>query len=230
VRVYEQLLELRQKMASRLSETNRHARFLEGELSRRDVQVKTAQARLKRVSADTSVLVKTANQLAKDVQYSVGINKETMASKLVALADRLHQLERLLDGDIDGLESMSVQKVPITWFGVAQSIKLMGSFDNWTAGFELSPEDYTFSGDQLFEVDAQMLPGTYEVKFLVDGQWRLSDVWPMSSPDWLSANNLLTVDAFTNPESSFDEEAEVEEDDEDEEGEEKDEYNGNWAI
>jgi|AntRauMFilla1563_2_1112583.scaffolds.fasta_scaffold75976_1 hypothetical protein len=33
VRVYEQLLELRQKMASRLSETNRHARFLEGELS-----------------------------------------------------------------------------------------------------------------------------------------------------------------------------------------------------
>jgi uncharacterized lipoprotein YmbA len=28
-----------------------------------------------------------------------------------------------------------------------------------------------------FEVDAQMLPGTYEVKFLVDGEWRLSDVW-----------------------------------------------------
>jgi|AntRauMFilla1563_2_1112583.scaffolds.fasta_scaffold72348_1 hypothetical protein len=29
--------------------------------------------------------------------------------------------------DIDGLESMSVQKVPITWFGVAQSIKVTSS-------------------------------------------------------------------------------------------------------
>ena len=33
VRVYEQLLELQQRMNSRLSESNRYARFLEGELS-----------------------------------------------------------------------------------------------------------------------------------------------------------------------------------------------------
>ena len=33
VRVYEQLLELQQRMNSRLSESNRYARFLDGELS-----------------------------------------------------------------------------------------------------------------------------------------------------------------------------------------------------
>eukprot|EP00240_Pyramimonas_obovata_P004206 CAMPEP_0118928440 /NCGR_PEP_ID=MMETSP1169-20130426/5686_1 /TAXON_ID=36882 /ORGANISM="Pyramimonas obovata, Strain CCMP722" /LENGTH=373 /DNA_ID=CAMNT_0006870413 /DNA_START=387 /DNA_END=1508 /DNA_ORIENTATION=- len=196
VRVYEQLLELRRKMASRLSETNRHARFLEGELSRRDMQVKTAQARVLRVSTDCAQLSKLVNQVAQEVKYSV--DKDAMARKLDLVAARLTTLESLLAADIDGLESMSLQAVPISWFGVAESIKLMGSFDNWTAGFELSPEDYTFSGDQTFSVEAQLLPGSYEVKFLVDDEWRISDVWPMTSDDWMTANNILHVEAFTN--------------------------------
>lgn len=201
VRVYEQLLELRQKMATRLSETNRHARFLEGELSRRDMQVKTAQARVLRVSTDCAQLSKVVNQVAQEVKYSV--DKDAMARKLDVVAARLETLEKLLAADIDGLESMSLQTVPISWFGVAESIKLMGSFDNWTAGFELSPEDYTYSGDQTFSVEAQLLPGSYEVKFLVDGEWRISDIWPMTSDDWMTANNVLHVEAFTNDQYSL---------------------------
>ena len=51
--------------------------------------------------------------------------------------------------DIHPHASMSDSTVTIGFV-----IQLMGSFDNWTAGFELSPEDYTFSGDQT--VSAQI--------------------------------------------------------------------------
>jgi hypothetical protein len=37
-----------------------------------------------------------------------------------------------------------------------------------------------------------LLPGTYEIKFLVDSQWRLAADWPETG-EGLSCNNVLVV-------------------------------------
>ena len=64
----------------------------------------------------------------------------------------------------------------------------MGSFDMWTRGVHLSPysgdgsgvgSDHFVSGANEFRGELMLLPGTYEIKFLVDGQWRLAQVRPL---------------------------------------------------
>lgn len=34
-----------------------------------------------------------------------------------------------------------VRKLPVEWIGVASEVKVMGDFDDWTRGHELSAED-----------------------------------------------------------------------------------------
>jgi hypothetical protein len=36
-----------------------------------------------------------------------------------------------------------VRQVPVEWIGVASEVKVMGDFDDWTRGHELSAEDVT---------------------------------------------------------------------------------------
>lgn len=140
--------------------------------------------------------------------------------------------------DIEGLAKVSMVEVPVSWIGIAEEVKMMGSFDNWSRGVDLSPEDYTFSGEQTvrlalfsrlrksmhmrrtfppvektrtrvdpppdtpstncalsrvcvgsvrcvraqFSATVELLPGEYEVKFLVDGEWRLGQGWCVIPP------------------------------------------------
>ena len=36
---------------------------------------------------------------------------------------------------------MDVREVPLTWTGMAEDVRVMGSFDGWTEGAQLSPEE-----------------------------------------------------------------------------------------
>jgi hypothetical protein len=64
------------------------------------------------------------------------------------------------------------------------------SFDGWTWGVPLSPEEP--SAYTTFSATLHLLPGTYQIKFLVDSQWRLAAGWPETG-DGLSCNNVLVV-------------------------------------
>lgn len=191
VRVYEQLLELRQRMNQRLSESNKYARFLEGELSRRDVQVKTAQTRMKMMARESRNLAGITEELTNLTKFAT--DPAMVVSRIESLGSRLRAMEELLAGDIEGLDKVSLITVPIAWMGVAGEVKLMGDFDNWTRGVELSPEDYNYSGEQVFSAEVDLLPGEYECKFVVDGEWRLGNGWPatMAAPE--DQNSLLQV-------------------------------------
>lgn len=92
---------------------------------------------------------------------------------------------------------------------MAEDVRIMGSFDGWTWGVPLSPEEpQAFT---TFSATLQLLPGTYEIKLLVDGGWRLAADWPQTG-EGLAANNVLvvgedcdeltlTADALTAPEA-----------------------------
>eukprot|EP00238_Polyblepharides_amylifera_P013628 CAMPEP_0196591030 /NCGR_PEP_ID=MMETSP1081-20130531/68303_1 /TAXON_ID=36882 /ORGANISM="Pyramimonas amylifera, Strain CCMP720" /LENGTH=376 /DNA_ID=CAMNT_0041914281 /DNA_START=223 /DNA_END=1353 /DNA_ORIENTATION=- len=192
VRVYEQLLALRQRMASRLSETNRYARFLENELHQRDVQVKACRSRMKLLGQESATLARQCQEMSNSINFGI-VEKNTLSSKLQQMNQRLDSLQTLLKQDIEGLDALSLQEMPVSWIGVAQEVKLMGSFDNWTRGLELSAEDYTFSGEQTFSGTLELLPGQYEVKFFVDGKWLLGPGWPETEPVEGVSNNIITV-------------------------------------
>ena len=98
-----------------------------------------------------------------------------------------------LSDEASELRYVTKKTVPVSWAGVAQDVKLMGSFDGWAEGEQLSPNDVTgafteFSGELLLR------PGVYEVKFLVDGRWRLAPEWPTSGSDPVKSNNILVIE------------------------------------
>lgn len=47
-----------------------------------------------------------------------------------------------------------VRKVPVEWIGVASEVKVMGDFDDWTRGHELSAEDV--ATDSVYSRCAEM--------------------------------------------------------------------------
>ena len=54
----------------------------------------------------------------------------------------------------------------------------------------MSPEEP--SAYTTFSATMHLLPGTYEIKFLVDSQWRLAADWPETG-EGLACNNVLVV-------------------------------------
>lgn len=39
------------------------------------------------------------------------------------------------------VDRLKQREIPVVWFGIAQEVRLMGDFDNWTYGFALGTED-----------------------------------------------------------------------------------------
>ncbi|CAN6445839.1 unnamed protein product [Victoria cruziana] len=72
-----------------------------------------------------------------------------------------------------------------------QSVQVMGSFDGWNQGEDMSPE-YT-GGANKFSALLKLRPGRYEIKFLVDGDWQLSPDLPTLG-EGMMRNNLLIVE------------------------------------
>ncbi len=88
-----------------------------------------------------------------------------------------------------------VRRVPIEWVGCATEVLLMGEFDGWTRGQELSAEDVTSDAVfSRFEGAVLLRPGRYRVKLMVDGEWRLAAGWPTEMDDAGNEVNVLTVD------------------------------------
>lgn len=74
-------------------------------------------------------------------------------------------------------------------------VKLMGTFDGWTRGCDLSAEDVTTdSVFSCYSAELLLLPGTYRVKLLVDGDWRLASCWPTEPDEEGNTVNVLTVE------------------------------------
>ncbi|KAG6524583.1 hypothetical protein ZIOFF_014517 [Zingiber officinale] len=116
------------------------------------------------------------------------INGKYIQSHLLA---RLEVVHGKVMEQIKEVDSLKFEEVDLFWIGMAESVQVMGSFDGWTEGEEMSPE---YSGDYArFSATLKLRPGRYEIKFLVDGEWQLSPKLPIVG-EGLMKNNLLVVE------------------------------------
>jgi hypothetical protein len=60
--------------------------------------------------------------------------------------------------EMEYLDAKVPRKVPVAWFGVASEVRLMGSFDGWTRGVDLSADDISDSVFTRFEATVLLLP------------------------------------------------------------------------
>ncbi|KAF3792681.1 PTST protein [Nymphaea thermarum] len=75
----------------------------------------------------------------------------------------------------------------IVWSNSGDDVLLVGSFDGWTSQRRM---ERTSSG--VFVLNLKLYPGRYEIKFIVDGMWRVDPLRTVLSNNG-HENNLLVV-------------------------------------
>ncbi|CAN6237065.1 unnamed protein product [Urochloa humidicola] len=180
----------RSKLLRRLSEANQYNRFLKRQLQLKDDTVVKFKSELASLELELQALVGLAEEIANfDVPLgSRKINGKYIQSHLLARLEAVHGkvMEQIKDVD-----SLKPQEISVYWVGMAENVQIMGSFDGWSQGETMSME---YSGDYgRFSATLKLRPGRYEIKFLVDGEWRLSPEYPMDG-EGMTQNNILVVE------------------------------------
>ncbi|KAI3910398.1 hypothetical protein MKX01_034792 [Papaver californicum] len=180
----------RSKLLKKLSEANQHNRFLKRQLQIKEDALVEFKSDLAVMELEIQALVMLAEEIAKTgiPPGSRKINGKYIHSQLIS---RLEDVHKKLKEQIKDVEVVQSREVQLHWNGMAETVQVMGSFDSWSRGENLSPE-YTGSYTQ-FSATLMLRPGRYEVKFLVDGEWRLSAELPITGEGMIE-NNLLIVE------------------------------------
>ncbi|KAL1365366.1 hypothetical protein AAHE18_03G283200 [Arachis hypogaea] len=180
----------REKLTKKLSEANQHNRFLKRQLHIKEDALVNFKSELAVMELEVQALVKLAEEIAKSgiPEGSRKINGKYIHSHLVTRLEAVH--EQLME-QIKDVGAAQSKKVSIFWVGMAENVQVLGTFDGWSQGEHLSPE-YTGSYTR-FSTTLMLRPGRYEIKFLVDGEWKLSPEFPIIG-EGLTKNNLLVVE------------------------------------
>ncbi|XP_050243180.1 protein PTST homolog 3, chloroplastic isoform X1 [Quercus robur] len=114
------------------------------------------------------------------------------AQKLISEKDAELQAA---EGSLSGLEEVSIQ-----YFGEGEIVEVSGSFNGWHQRIKMDPQPSSSITDpnasrnsRLWSTVLWLYPGTYEIKFIVDGHWR-TDPRRESVTTGTICNNILRVD------------------------------------
>ncbi|XP_023888575.2 protein PTST homolog 2, chloroplastic isoform X1 [Quercus suber] len=75
----------------------------------------------------------------------------------------------------------------IVWPNSASEVLLAGSFDGWATQRKMEK-----SSTGIFSLNLKLYPGRYEIKFIVDGQWKVDPLRPIVKNNGYE-NNLLII-------------------------------------
>lgn len=180
----------RTKLAQKLSEANQQNRFLKRQLYAKEEALASFKRELGVLELEVQALLSLTEEIAQSgiPGGSRKINGKYIQSHLFS---RLKAAHDKLKEQIKDVAAVQSKEVLLSWYGVAESVQVMGSFDGWSQGEHLSPE-YTGLYTR-FSTTLMVRPGRYEIKFMVDGEWKLSPEFPTVG-EGLMENNLLIVE------------------------------------
>ena len=174
----EQHLRQRALLAGRLSKATAYSRALEAQVEERDVALLRLHTAVLTLRRDIVALSEKAAKQAPSVESA-----DAVLNLGLGIFQSVEEL-------VETSEAHRARPVEIVWTGLAETVELHGSWNNWTRGQYLSPE--TSGTWTTWRASIMLLPGCYETKLLIDGEWRLGgDGWQTCGPD--NSNNLLIV-------------------------------------
>ncbi|XP_027157416.1 protein PTST, chloroplastic-like [Coffea eugenioides] len=180
----------RSKIIKKLSDANQYNRVLKRQLQSKEDSLVNFKSELAVLELEIQALVSLAEEIAN---YEIPEGSRKIRGRYIQshLLSRLEAVQEKLREQTKDVDAAQSKEVPLYWYGVAESVQVMGSFDGWSQGEHLSPE-YTGSYTK-FSTTLMLRPGRYEIKFLVDGEWNLSPEFPTIG-EGLMQNNLLIVE------------------------------------
>lgn len=182
--------DIRAKLIRKLSEANQHNRHLKRQLHDKEQTLNKYKNELAVMELELQALITLAEEVAR---YGIKDGSRKINGRYIHshLALRLEEFHEKLLEQIKGVDGMQFREVALVWYGMAEDVKVMGSFDGWIHGEQMSPE--STASVTKFSTTIKLHPGRYEIKFLVDGEWQLSPELQILGEGPL-ANNLLVVE------------------------------------
>lgn len=180
----------RSKLINKLSEANQHNRYLQRQLKIKEDALVSFQSEIAVLDYEIQAL---ANLAVEVVRSGIPAGSRQINGNFIqsVLLDRLRALHVKLEEQMEDIDPVLSKEIPLFWCGMAENVQVMGSFDGWSRGEDLSPE-YTGSFIK-FSTTLVLRPGRYEIKFKVDGEWHLSPELPTIG-EGMMQNNLLVVE------------------------------------
>ncbi|CAJ2647836.1 unnamed protein product [Trifolium pratense] len=132
-----------------------------------ETEIMNAQARLRSLRAKLAVLEGKMTLAIMDAQKALDEKQKKI--------DHVHKALKLL------------KPTCVVWPNIASEVFLLGSFDGWSSQRKMEK-----SNTGIFSVYLQLYPGTYEIKFIVDGEWKIDPLRPVVNNNGF-VNNLLVI-------------------------------------
>ncbi|KAI5437631.1 protein PTST homolog 2, chloroplastic isoform X1 [Lathyrus oleraceus] len=132
-----------------------------------ETEIMNAQARLRSLRAKLAVLEGKMALAIMDAQKALDEKQKKI--------DYVHKALKLL------------KSTCVVWPNNASEVFLVGSFDGWSSQRKMEKSD-----TGIFSVILQLYPGKYEIKFIVDGEWKIDPLRPVVNNNGY-VNNLLVV-------------------------------------
>ncbi|MCD7472166.1 hypothetical protein HAX54_013173 [Datura stramonium] len=126
-----------------------------------------------------------AQKRLRSIRAKLAILERKMALALTDAEKLLEQKQKRIDGASRALQFL--RTTLIVWHNSASEVLLTGSFDGWTTQRKM---EKLRTG--VFSVSLKLYPGSYEIKFIVDGIWKVDPLRPIVRNNG-HENNLLIV-------------------------------------
>ncbi|KAK1259571.1 hypothetical protein QJS04_geneDACA020095 [Acorus gramineus] len=122
----------------------------------------------------------------RSLRASLAVLEGKMALKNIEAQGIVEEKQWKIDYALKALQLL--RTACIVWPNPASEVWLAGSFDGWTSQRRMER-----SSSGIFCLNLKLYPGRYEIKFIVDGTWRIDPLRPIVNYDGYENNLLLVV-------------------------------------
>ncbi|XP_042496923.1 protein PTST homolog 2, chloroplastic-like [Macadamia integrifolia] len=131
-----------------------------------------------------TTIMKTQDKL-RSTRAKLAVLEGKMALAISEAQKMVEKKQRRIDGAQKALSLLHT--ACILWSSPASEVLLAGSFDGWASQRKMEK-----SSGGIFSVNVKLYPGRYEIKFIVDGVWKIDPLRPTVHNNG-HENNLLIV-------------------------------------
>ncbi|XVF82493.1 hypothetical protein PTKIN_Ptkin16aG0053300 [Pterospermum kingtungense] len=129
--------------------------------------------------------IMNAQDKLRSIRARLVVFEGKMALAIIDLRKTLEEKQRRIDDARRALQLL--RTACIVWPNSASEVLLAGSFDGWATKRKMEK-----SSTGVFSLRLKLNPGKYEIKFIVDGEWKIDPLHPIVNNNGYK-NNLLII-------------------------------------
>ncbi|XP_008807858.2 protein FLOURY ENDOSPERM 6, chloroplastic isoform X2 [Phoenix dactylifera] len=126
-----------------------------------------------------------ARDKLRSIRAKLAVLEGKMALELIEARKIMEEKQKRLNAAENALHLL--RTTCIVWPNSAKEVLLAGSFDGWTSQRRMEQ-----SSSGFFSLHLKLYPGRYEIKFIVDGVWKIDPLRPIVHNNG-HENNLLII-------------------------------------